>query len=71
MGFALDAMSSGSKGCSVTGFLNKSCLGGGRNGVNLKRMMGKEVAITCISQKGRLAGQFCGLNIVDIVSVQT
>lgn len=66
MGFALDAMLSGSKGSSVTGFLNKSCLGSQRNRGNLKSVIGKEVAETRISWEGRLAGHFCGLDIGDI-----
>lgn len=46
MGFALDAMLSGSKGSSVTGFLNKSFLGSRRKRGNLKSVIGKEVAET-------------------------
>lgn len=39
--------------------------------MNLKSVIGKEVTETRIRQQGGLAGQFCGLDMVDTVSVQT
>lgn len=71
VGFALNSMSSGSRGNAVTEFLNKSHLEGGRKR-EAKTVIGKEAGVTFFSRDGRLVGHFYGLDIVYVVvSVQT